>query len=93
MFDVGFSEVLLVGIAALIAIAPKDLPDMLFRLGRFVRQVKMYTNSIRNQYADIMHEAEVEHYRKQFGSSITDESSADKALPAIENKNDNDHGH
>jgi sec-independent protein translocase protein TatB len=65
MFDIGFSEILLVAIAALIAVGPKDLPEMLFKLGRFARRIKMFMNGIRNEYADIMHEAEVEHYRKQ----------------------------
>ena len=66
MFDIGFSELLVIGVAALIAIGPKDLPDVLFRLGRVTRRVKIFLGGIRDQYADIMHEAEVEHYRKQY---------------------------
>jgi sec-independent protein translocase protein TatB len=65
MFDIGFSEILLVAVAALIAIGPKDLPEMLFKFGRFMRQVRIFVGDIRNQYSDIMHEAEVNHYRKQ----------------------------
>ena len=66
MFDIGFSELLVIGVAALIAIGPKDLPDVLFRLGRVTRRVKIFLGGIRDQYADIMHESEVEHYRKQY---------------------------
>lgn len=89
MFDIGFSELLLVAIAALIAIGPKDLPDMLFRLGRFTRQVKMFLNGVRNEYADIMHEAEVNHYRKQLGVSLMDEAEADKnVMQPIKEKSD-----
>ena len=74
MFDIGFSEILLVAIAALIAIGPKDLPDVLFRLGRFSRQVKMFVGGVRNQYSEIMHEAEVTHYRKELTSLVKDDA-------------------
>lgn len=72
MFDIGFSEVLLIAIAALIAIGPEDLPGMLFRLGRFTRQVKMFLGGLRNQYSEIMHEAEMQHYRKQIEAELLD---------------------
>ena len=70
MFDIGFSEILLVAIAALIAIGPKDLPNVLFRMGRLTRQGKIFVNGIRNQYSEIMHEAEVTHYRKELTEAI-----------------------
>lgn len=76
MFDVGFSEVLLIAVVALVAIGPEDLPGMLFRLGRMTRQVRLFMNNIRNQYADIMHEAEVNHYRKTLGVDLTDDNEA-----------------
>ena len=65
MFDVGFSELFLIAVVAIIAIGPEDLPEALFKLGRFTRQVKMFMGGIRDQYSEIMHEAEVAHYRKK----------------------------
>lgn len=64
MFDIGLSEILLIAIVALIAIGPEDLPEVLFKLGRLTRQISIFVNGIRNQYSEIMHEAELEHYRK-----------------------------
>lgn len=82
MFDIGMSEMLLIAIVALIAIGPEDLPGMLFRLGRFTRQVKMFLGGIRDQYSEIMHEAEVEHYRKEMTKNlIVDESDMDRRTP------------
>lgn len=87
MFDVGFSEILLIAIAALVAIGPKDLPDMLFRLGRLTRQAKMFMNGVRNQYADIMHEAEVTHYRKELSSLVHEEKET--VMPAKAGNHEN----
>ena len=81
MFDLGFSEIILIAVVALVAVGPEDLPGILFRTGRFMRQVRMFMNGVRDQYADIMHEAEVEHYRKQFTArDLTDET--DGVFPA-----------
>lgn len=85
MFDVGFSELFLIAVVAIIAIGPEDLPEALFRLGRFTRQVKMFMGGIRDQYSEIMHEAEMAHYRKkieQDDSIVQLEDKTDAAKPA-----------
>ncbi len=40
MFDIGWSELLLIGIVALIVIGPKDLPEMFRTLGRFTAKAR-----------------------------------------------------
>lgn len=40
MFDIGMSELLIVGIVALIVVGPKDLPGMFHTLGRFTAKIK-----------------------------------------------------
>ena len=40
MFDIGMSEMLVVGIVALIVVGPKDLPVMFRRVGQFVGKAK-----------------------------------------------------
>lgn len=80
MFEIGASEILLIAIVALIAIGPKDLPDILFRLGRLVRRARIMGNSLRDQYSEIMHEAELNHYRKEFGAKLMDEREIDEHL-------------
>ncbi len=40
MFDIGWSELLLIGIVALIVVGPKDLPRMFNALGRFTAKAK-----------------------------------------------------
>ena len=84
MFDIGFSELLLIAVVAIIAIGPEDMPEAMFRVGRFIRQVKIFLGGIQNQYSEIMHDAEMAHYRKKLNAEITPEAQAD--LNLIEHK-------
>lgn len=40
MFDIGWTELMVIGIVALIVIGPKDLPEMFRTLGRFTAKAK-----------------------------------------------------
>ncbi len=55
MFDLGFAELLVVGIVALIVVGPKDLPVMFRNVGRFVGRMRGMAReftSAMNQAAD-----------------------------------------
>jgi Tat protein translocase TatB subunit len=93
MFDIGFSEIILIAIVALLVTDPKDLPDIMFKAGRFFRQFKTIMNRVSNTVGDVMHEFEVESYRKQFKDDkamIEADKDADQGLviPAIETPED-----
>lgn len=79
MFDFGWSEFLIIGIVALIAIGPKELPGVLRGLGHWMGKVRRMASEFQDQFREAMREAEVADLKRQF-----DEASA-KAASAFNN--------
>jgi sec-independent protein translocase protein TatB len=59
MFDIGLSELIVIGVVALIAIGPKELPGALRAMGQMVRRLKSLAGDARSQFDEAMREAEV----------------------------------
>ena len=64
MFDIGWSELLLIGIVALIAIGPKELPGALRTLGRSISKIRRMAAQFQGQFQDAMREAEIDQLKK-----------------------------
>lgn len=61
MFDVGFSELLVIGVVALIVIGPERLPKVARTVGLLVGRLQRYVNDVK---ADINREMELDELRK-----------------------------
>jgi sec-independent protein translocase protein TatB len=61
MFDIGFSELLVIGIVALIVIGPQKLPGVARTVGHLVGRLQRYVADVK---ADINREIELEELRK-----------------------------
>jgi sec-independent protein translocase protein TatB len=61
MFDIGFSELLVIGVVALIVIGPEKLPRVARTLGHLVGRMQRYVSDVK---ADINREVELEELRK-----------------------------
>ena len=48
MFDIGFWEILIISVLALLVIGPERLPDVARKTGRFVGKMKRFVNSVRS---------------------------------------------
>ena len=64
MFDIGWSELLLIGIVALIAIGPKELPGALRTLGLYMGKVRRMAAEFQGQFQEAMREAEIDQLKK-----------------------------
>ncbi|TAK85967.1 MAG: Sec-independent protein translocase subunit TatB [Betaproteobacteria bacterium] len=61
MFDIGFSELLVIGIIALVVIGPERLPRVARTIGHLAGRLQRYVTDVK---ADINREIELEELRK-----------------------------
>lgn len=61
MFDIGFSEIAVIGVVALIVIGPERLPKVARTLGHMFGRLQRYVNEVK---ADINREMELDELRK-----------------------------
>lgn len=50
MFGLGFSEIVVIGILALILLGPEQLPDLARTIGRFVNDLKRTTDGLKEEF-------------------------------------------
>jgi sec-independent protein translocase protein TatB len=60
MFDVGWSEILVIAVVAIVVVGPKDLPRMLRTVGKTMGKVRRTANDFKRQFDDALREAERE---------------------------------
>ena len=77
MFDISWSEFLLIGVVALIVIGPKELPGVLRTLGQWTRKVRSMATDFQNQFQEAMREAEMADLKKQVDDIAHDIKSYD----------------
>jgi sec-independent protein translocase protein TatB len=61
MFDIGFSEIVVIGVVALIVIGPERLPKTARTLGLLFGRLQRYVNDVK---ADISREMELDELRR-----------------------------
>ena len=90
MFDIGWGELVLIGIVALIAIGPKELPTVLRTLGQYMGKVKRMAAEFQGQFQEAMREAEMADLKKQADDLTSAVTDATKFDPLADIDNDGD---
>jgi sec-independent protein translocase protein TatB len=65
MFDISWTEFLLIGVVALIFIGPKELPAVLRTVGQWTRRIRSMAADFQGQFQEAMREAEMADLKKQ----------------------------
>lgn len=84
MLDIGWSELLIIGIVALVVVGPKDLPKLLRVVGQMLAKVRRMASEFQGQVNEAIREAELDDVKK----SVEDLKSYNPAT-MIRNEIDN----
>jgi sec-independent protein translocase protein TatB len=66
MFDIGWSELVIIAVVALIAIGPKELPGVLRMVGQWMAKARKMAGEFQGQFQEAMREAEMADLKKSF---------------------------
>lgn len=85
MFDVSWSELLILGLVTLIFVGPKELPRFLNTLGRYLGVVRRQANEFRSVFEQAMREAEMDEIQKEI-RAVSDgvKASLDDATRSVD---------
>jgi len=86
MFDIGWSELVVIGMVALIVIGPKELPSVLRMIGQSLGKVRRMAAEFQGQFNEAMREAEMADIKKSFDdiSSASRDLNPTKLLATLE---------
>ena len=76
MLDIGWTEILVIAVVAIVVIGPKDLPRALRTVGQWVGKARAMSRDLQNSVNDMISESELDELRKA-GNSIGDFGSND----------------
>jgi sec-independent protein translocase protein TatB len=65
MFDIGWSELLVIGIVALVVIGPKELPGVFRTVSQMMGKVRRMASEFQGQFQEAMREADMADLKKQ----------------------------
>jgi len=70
MLDVSWSELLVVGVVALVAVGPKDLPRVMYTLGRWTRKARAFTHDMGRAVEQVSLNADLAKKEKKKASDL-----------------------
>ena len=65
MLDIGWWELLLLAVLAVIVVGPKDLPRMMVTVGRYVARLRAMAAEFQRGFEDIARQTELEDLKKE----------------------------
>lgn len=66
MFDIGFDELLLIAVVAIVVIGPKDMPAALRTAGRWIGKIRRTSAHFRSGIDAMIREAELEEMERKW---------------------------
>jgi sec-independent protein translocase protein TatB len=71
MFDISWSELLLIAVVALVFIGPKELPGVLRAIGQWTGKIRRMASEFQDQFREAIREAEVADLKKDIDEATS----------------------
>jgi sec-independent protein translocase protein TatB len=76
MFDIGFSELIVIGVVALLVIGPERLPETVRTASLWLNRIRRGFNDIKQEVQQELHNDSVMHELRQAGKQLKSETEA-----------------
>ncbi|MBL8686510.1 MAG: twin-arginine translocase subunit TatB [Alphaproteobacteria bacterium] len=88
MFDIGWSEIFIIALLALVLLGPKEIPDVLKAVTGFIRRVRGLAGDFQRGVNQIIHETELDEVRRTLEktnpNTITQQVQEEMGLPNMQ---------
>lgn len=81
MFDIGWSELLVIAVVAIVVVGPKELPKLMRSFGFYAGKLRRAAADFRRQFDEAMREAELEEVKQAIESVRTETCALDDKAP------------
>jgi sec-independent protein translocase protein TatB len=81
MFDIGWSELLVIAVVAIVVVGPKELPKLMRSFGFYAGKLRRAAADFRRQFDEAMREAELEEVKQAIESVKTETHALNEAAP------------
>ena len=71
MFDIGFSEIMVIGVVALVVIGPERLPRVAKTMGHLTGRMQRYVNEVKTDINREMEMADLNKFRQEVESTAS----------------------
>jgi sec-independent protein translocase protein TatB len=69
MFDIGWSELIVIAVVAIVVVGPKDLPKLMRGFGHYAGKLRRAASDFQRQFEEAMRESEIDEVRKAIESA------------------------
>ena len=77
MFDIGWSELLVIVVVAIVVVGPKELPKLMRTFGHYAGKLRRAASDFQRQFDEAMRDTEVAEVKKAIETMRTEAASLD----------------
>lgn len=64
MFGIGWAELMVIVLVAVLVIGPKDIPKVMYQVGRFARRLQYVKFAMSQQFDEVLRAGDIEELRR-----------------------------